>query len=97
MLAIPPSSAYGMTGAELLQSDRTLAIGYVHGVTHYRTTVMFAEDAKFTDIRDCIVSSRASARTIYEITVTRLKTHPSELPLPALFAVVNALAEMCVP
>jgi len=92
LAAIVPADA--MTGAELLQANRSFAEGYVFGVVEARTGVL-DDDPNFMKIRNCIISANISSDTLYRATLEYLNRNPKDLAFPAFGAVYKLLDEMC--
>lgn len=85
-----------MTGAELLQADRDFAVGYISGVVEYRVTVLNSEDATFMQVRNCVMQSKINADTMYKTVTEHIGSHPETLSYPAVGAIIDVLARMCV-
>ncbi|MDF0695608.1 Rap1a/Tai family immunity protein [Rhizobium sp. MC63] len=92
-----PTSGFAMSGAELLQSDREFASGYVFGVTEMRIGLVNENDPSRERIHKCVIESRANSKTLLEVSREYLKRHPQDLSIPAFGVVMNALVDMCPP
>ncbi|KSV84535.1 hypothetical protein N183_11965 [Sinorhizobium sp. Sb3] len=96
-LCAPAVSAFAMTGAELLQTDRQFGIGYVFGVVEFKTGVLDRDDPNFYRIRQCVLDAGINSNTLYELVTRYMRNNPDNLPLPAFGGVLKAIDAMCLP
>lgn len=89
-----PSSA--MTGAELIQGNKSFAMGYVYGAIDQRITALDNDDPSFYTVRNCIISSKADSETMYSMVENFIKTHPEALTNQSLYAVISSVDAMCL-
>lgn len=94
-LALLPSPAFAMTGAELMASKEPYNLGYVYGVVEMRVIVQHSDDPAQARIRDCLNRSKVNVRTIYDLTIEYMKRNPSSVTDNAVGPIINTLAEMC--
>jgi hypothetical protein len=90
-----PSTAFALTGAELIQGDKAFSTGYVFGVVEYQTGVLDHEDPDFMKVRNCVIGARMTADTFYEVSVQYFRTHPKTLTEPAFAGIIKAIKDMC--
>lgn len=89
------SSASAMTAAELLQDESAFATGYVFGIVEYNVSVGTLDDERFLRRRQCLIDTKANAKTFLEMTKNFIRRNPTTLPEPASSAVLRAIIEMC--
>jgi len=90
-----PSTAFALTGAELIQADKAFSTGYVFGVVEYQTGVLDHDDPDFMKVRNCVINAGMTAGTFYEVSVQYFRTHPKTLTEPAFAGIIKAMKEMC--
>lgn len=91
-----PSKPFAMTGAEFVQADKSFATGYVLGAIEVRISVLNENDPNFNKVRDCILASKATASTLYEMVASYIRRNPEVLKEPAIASVINTVAQMCI-
>ena len=93
-LSLMAQPAQAFTAAELMQSDKAYAYGYVHGVTDMRIGLV-QSDPRFGAVRECVIKSGANIQTLYGVVEQYIRRNPKELSFPAFGTVMNALNDMC--
>lgn len=95
-VAVLCAPAYAMTGAELLQTSRGFAEGYIFGAMEYRLTIYSSADRDIQNSdRACIARSSINSAGLYEAVMQFLRNNPSSLPEPGVVAVIKTLRAMC--
>lgn len=92
------NSCFALTGAELLQSNKDFARGYVFGVVEGYVLVL-EQDAKAEQrrqkVHDCLGKSSVSAETIFGAVANHIERNPKELAEPSIGAIYRTLNEIC--
>jgi hypothetical protein len=93
------AAAQQMSGAWLVQNPSDFAIGYAMGVVDLRIRwfTRQEDDPQLQTINRCVANSGMDGKTVYQMAVDYIRRNPKMHNQPAVFAVVNALAEACVP
>lgn len=91
------SPAHALTGAELLQTERQFASGYIYGVFEYVFHVAPDDDdaARNFEIRNCLMASKVTSDTMYSVVTAYVRAHPETLQYPSVAAVLQVINEMC--
>ena len=97
VLGLGSPAAFAMTGAELLQQDKSFAFGYVFGVVDMQIRLYLPNNKNWQVVRDCVISSQLSAEGTFDLVESHLRRNPKKLTEPALVGVLNAINEMCNP
>jgi hypothetical protein len=90
--------AEAMTGAELLQSNRQFAEGYVLGAVE--SYLLTHEEDKEEQARQmkrlaCVMRSGAKSSALYEAVAHHIRSNPTALAEYALSSVYRTIIEMC--
>jgi uncharacterized lipoprotein NlpE involved in copper resistance len=97
MLGLGSPAALAMTGAELLQSNKAFATGYVFGIVDMQTTMFDSDDKNWLVVRECVINSHLNARGTFDLVESYLRRNPKRLTEAAVAGVLNSVNEMCNP
>lgn len=96
-LVMSSSSAYALTGAELLQTDRAFAAGYIWGVVehlfHVKPDADYAK--RQAEITECLMRSKVTSTTFHTVVTTYIQNNPETLQFVAVGVVLQAINEIC--
>jgi hypothetical protein len=97
LMMLVASPACAMSAADLLDSDKRFATGYIFGAVEYQTGVKSNDDfdVRRQEIRKCLLDGKIMSDTLYVTVTTFIRKHPATLQNSAVRAIIESVNEIC--